>query len=179
MSDITAVKNMADARETGLKVVMGSLDESRKSARIFSRVIYCLIVLAIVSLEVVTLVTEHRKEEATRQTTAPPQAQQIAPRSRECTSENPCALTVQSNGSTETVQGKPDRGVCFDPSYWANLPLLGYHITYGGVEKKYECTREDVLAGKCSQTLFDAFRFVPEAGVSLPKYWFAAKGTNC
>lgn len=71
MNDVIAVKSMADAKETGLKVVMGSLEESRKSARIFIRVIYCFIVLAVVSFETVALVTEHRKETIARQNEAP------------------------------------------------------------------------------------------------------------
>lgn len=109
----------------------------------------------------------------------PPPAQVQQQREPDCTSSTPCTPTLGAGGSTEVVQGKPGFGICFDSSYWVNLSRLRYHITYGGIEKKYECTREDVLAGKCSQTLFDAFRFVPEAGVSLPKYWFATKGTNC
>lgn len=117
MNDVIAVKSMTDARETGLKVVTGSLEESRKSARIFTRAIYCLIVLVFVSFEVVTLVTEHRKEAIARQTIAPQQA----PRSKIQLANSPRSsgtLAIPVGGRSELV-----------------LPIQGQHPDFSGIGK--------------------------------------------
>ena len=134
---------------------------------------YAAIAIAVIMFGAMAVHGIWSEESPSQQVTRSEQAQS------DCTARSPCTPVLKSDGSTEVVQGKSGFGICFDSSFWTNLSRFGYHITYAGVEKKYECTREQVLAGNCSQTSFDAFRFVPETGVSLPKYWFATKGINC
>ncbi len=98
----------------------------------------------------------------------------------DCTKSRPCVPVLRANGSTDKVTVPPGKGVCFEPSFWDNIRWLGYTTSYqGGREKRYECTREQVLAGTCHEKTGDAFRFVPEDGVPLPHYWFAQSGSNC
>lgn len=157
MSDVTAVQSMANARETGLKVVTGSLEESRKSARIFIRAIYCLIVLGFVSFEVVTLVTEHRKEETARQAAAPRMSQQSCPSSSK-TGVNRCMITkagilVKSEPSINPDEFKfcwvqPEGSII--ESKWLGPDLL--QIKSGGddFQIKYKWIRKsDLVDGKC------------------------------
>lgn len=67
---------------------------------------------------------------------------------------------------------------CFDPSYWDNLPQLGFTASYkGGVWNEFSCTQEQVMAGTCRQRVFDAFRFNPKGAIRIPKYWFVPAGT--
>jgi hypothetical protein len=96
----------------------------------------------------------------------------------DCTPERRCSLEVQSGGSTEIVSVNPGYAICFDSSFWENLPKLGYHTSRNGVERSYGCTREQVLTGICDQTKFDSFRFVPETGILVPRYWFVHEGTT-
>lgn len=104
-----------------------------------------------------------------------------APRTEKgCTPSSPCELRVKSDGFTETVRVPVGRNICFEPTFWIDLPKLGYRTSYrGGEEKVYGCTRETVLAGTCREVFGDAFRFKPEKGTLLPRYWFISESGNC
>lgn len=117
---------------------------------------------------------------APKVTPPPPQQVQQVASIAECTATSPCTPTMKSDGSTEPVKIKDGERVCFDHSFWDNLPRLGYMTSYrGGAEKRYGCTREQVISGTCNERMGDTFRFVPEPGVSIPKHWFATSGNNC
>ncbi len=121
----------------------------------------------------VSSVKRDRAEKAQKSAQALSQQQSAVVPVKECTKSNPCT-------PTGVVLGKPGYSLCWDPSFWENLPKLGYHTSRNGVEKKYTCTREQVMAGNCTQTAMDSFRFDPESGVDLPKYWFVREGaTQC
>jgi len=160
MSDVIAVKSMNDARETGLKVVTGSLEESRRSARIFIRVIYCLIVLAVVSFEMVTLVTEYRGKADTDQT-ATRVPQQTCPPSR--TDVNRCMVTkagvlVRTEPSINPAEFqfcwvRPEGSII--ESKWLGPDLL--QIKSGGddFQIQYKWIRKsDLVDGKCPNSFF-------------------------
>lgn len=157
MNDVIAVKSMSGAREAGLKVVTGSLEESRGSARVFIRVIYCLIVLAVVSLEVVTLVTGYRKKAVTDQVAAPQASQQACPSSSK-TDVNRCmvkkaGILVRTEPSINPKEFKfcwvrPEGSII--ESKWLGPDLL--QIKSGGddFEIQYKWMREsDLAGGKC------------------------------
>lgn len=86
-----------------------------------------------------------------------------------CTSFERCTPILSADGSTELVRTKEGRSLCFDSSFATNLPRLGYVSYYKGVETAPGCT-----ATSCKS---DSFRFKPEAGVRLPKYWFVPEGS--
>lgn len=98
----------------------------------------------------------------------------------DCTYSRPCASVLRPDGSTEKVSIKAGQ-VCFEASFWDNLERLGFMTSYlGGEETKYTCTREQVIAGTCNQRIKDTFRFVPDPGVPIPKYWTVDKDEpNC
>jgi len=95
--------------------------------------------------------------------------------SEKCPASHPCL------GSTEKVTIPKGQRVCFDESFWDNLGRLGYTTSYqGGFEKKYGCTRDQVISGVCHERTGDSFRFIPEKGVRLPNHWFVDEdGTQC
>ncbi|MBU6388673.1 hypothetical protein KGQ72_02285 [Patescibacteria group bacterium] len=100
-----------------------------------------------------------------------PVAPQTASATPKCTSIHPC------DGSTERVSIPKGKRVCFDDSFWDNLDRLGYTTSYqGGPEKKYGCTREQVISGVCHERTGDTFRFIPAKGVQPPRYWFTDEG---
>lgn len=87
--------------------------------------------------------------------------QTITQAPQECTSANPCAPTV--GNVVHVPQGK---SVCFEPFFWSNIQRLGVRTSYkGGSESGYN-------------SIADSFRFVPETGVILPKYWFVPEGSS-
>ncbi len=97
----------------------------------------------------------------------------------DCTPKHPCPLGVLADGSTERVAVQPGKSVCFDPSFYNDLDRLRFMTSYRGrPEVKYGCTKEQVLAQTCKGTVFDSFRFIPEAGVDVPQYWFVPEGTT-
>ncbi len=101
-----------------------------------------------------------------------PSVQEQAAQSAACTATRHC-------DSVEKVATTIPEGhrVCFDPSFWENLPRLGYMTSYkGGPEKAYGCTRDQVIAGTCSERMGDTFRFIPEKDVPLPAHWFVGEG---
>ena len=109
-----------------------------------------------------------------------PVASAVSQMQRQCTARQPCALE-ESDGSTDRVPVPPGKTVCFEKSFWEDLPRLGYRISYqGGVERQYSCTPAQAASGGVcnSSGSFDVFRFVPETGTRLPKYWFAPIGTR-
>lgn len=69
--------------------------------------------------------------------------------------------------------------VCFDETFWDNLPQLGFSTYKGNVESAYTCTETQVIAGACSQRMGTAFRFTPKGGERIPKYWFQPEGAAC
>ncbi len=89
----------------------------------------------------------------------------------ECTKSSPCIPFKETDGPTKKVALKEGRSLCFDSSFFKNLPRLGYATSYeGGPEMKPGCT-----TASCTM---DTFWFTPEAGVNLPKYWFVPEGSS-
>lgn len=84
--------------------------------------------------------------------------------------------TAERNEKVLIPEGKL---VCFDDSFWDNLPQLGFSTYKGNVESAYMCTEAQVIAGVCNQRIGSAFRFNPKGETRIPKYWFQKKGTVC
>lgn len=80
---------------------------------------------------------------------------------------------------SEKVLVPKGKKVCFDDTFWDNLPQLGFNTYKGNVESAYTCTEAQVIAGVCSQRMGTAFRFTPKGGERIPKYWFKKEGTAC
>lgn len=99
----------------------------------------------------------------------------------DCNKSHSCTLLQRPDGSTVSVSIEAGKRVCFDPSFWTNLPRLGFITSFqGGRETRYACTIGQVTAGTCDMTVFDTFRFIPEGNVPLPRYWFTRdSGTVC
>lgn len=100
-----------------------------------------------------------------------------------CQEETPCSPVLLADGTTAPVDFPKRQGasICFEPSFWNNLPNLGYTTSYkGGPEETYACTKDQVLDGTCSMRTGDRFRFKPKSGTPLPKYWFRTdRGNQC
>ena len=84
--------------------------------------------------------------------------------------------TVEKSEKVLVPKGKT---VCFDDTFWDNLPQLGFSTYKGNVESAYMCTEAQVIAGVCNQRMGTAFRFIPKGGERIPKYWFQPEGTAC
>ena len=88
-----------------------------------------------------------------------------------CTKSRPCAPLQQADGSTEEVLTPVGKSLCFDDSFFANVSRLGYATSYqGGTEMSPGCTTVS-----CKM---DSFRFTPQPGVGVPKYWFVREGAS-
>ncbi|MEK7515897.1 MAG: hypothetical protein AAB555_03190, partial [Patescibacteria group bacterium] len=72
---------------------------------------------------------------------------------------------VGADGSTERVQIKTETSVCFSPRLSSDAQRFGIKTSYRGEAS--------------SNGTADTFWFVPEKGVSLPKYWFVPEGSKC
>ncbi len=131
--------------------------------------------------EALTGAEERFIAEVQSQSERKPKQQQHATSAKECAKSHPCALSKQEDGSTEKVTVPEGKQVCFDSSSWDNRSRLGYRTSYqGGPEEEHTCTKEQVISGACHEPRSDAFRFVPEAGVIIPRYWFVPEGaTQC
>jgi hypothetical protein len=98
-------------------------------------------------------------------------AAQVPPVPEECTGSKPCSPVQKADGSTEKTIVKEGRSVCFESSFYSNLPRLGYVTSYKGEpEMKPGCTTASCRV--------DTFWFAPEAGVPVPKYWFVPEGSS-
>lgn len=86
------------------------------------------------------------------------------------------ACTAEKGEKVLIPEGKL---VCFDDSFWDNLPQLGFSTYKGNVESAYTCTEAQVIAGACNQRIGSAFRFNPKGETRIPKYWFQKKGAVC
>jgi len=87
----------------------------------------------------------------------------------ECMKKEPCTPFLEANGLTEKVRMKEGRSLCFDDSFFENLPRLGYKTSYQGTAEDPGCTTVS-----CKM---DAFWFEPEAGIRVPKYWYVPEGS--
>jgi hypothetical protein len=90
---------------------------------------------------------------------------------QECNGQ-PMIPVLLPDGSTEPVLVSEVCWVCRDPSFWEDLPRLGYRTSYkGGMEDHH--TRK--ATGKI---VYDKFRYIPEPGTRIPRHWFVPLGTN-
>ena len=121
-----------------------------------------VVVLLFIVLPFIGLVNEPPKPVRSAATLPSPEA---------CTKSRPCAPLQQADGSTEEVLTPVGKSLCFDDSFFANVSRLGYATSYqGGTEMSPGCTTVS-----CKM---DSFRFTPQPGVGVPKYWFVREGAS-
>ena len=94
----------------------------------------------------------------------------------DCVSGSPCTLTLADDGTTVPVSVPPGKNPCFDKSFSDNLDRLGFQTSYHSNQfTDYLCTKE-TLGGQCGARYVDRFRFRPQPGTPLPRYWFIGAG---